>query len=136
MSEANKKITATFLKALGSGDVETLSSVVTGDVVAVTAGYSAVSGPRDHDLILRICGAMPQITQSGIDFEILHMTAEGDRVAVEVQGHSVTASGKRYDNQYHFLFFIRAGKVCKLMEYLDNQLADEVLGPYLAAAAG
>ena len=134
MSSANKEIATKFLQALGSGDVEALRSVVSNDVVAITAGYSKVSGPRDHDLILRICAAMPQITQSGIEFEILHATAEDDRVAVEVQGHSTMLDGKPYNNQYHFLFFIRNGKIHKLMEYLDNQLADDVLGPYLAAA--
>ena len=133
-TETNKTLAATFLKALGSGDVESLKSVVTNDVVAITAGYSKVSGPRDHDLILRICAAMPQITRGGIEFEIKHMTAEADRVAVEVQGHSTLINDKPYNNQYHFLFFIRSGKICKLMEYLDNQLADDVLGPYLAAA--
>lgn len=134
MSEKNKATAATFLKALGAGDIAALRAVVTDDVVAVTAGYSAVSGPRDRDLILRICAAMPQIMENGIEFEILNMTAEADRVAAEVQGHAKTIGGKRYDNQYHFLFHFRDGKICLLKEYLDNQLADTVLGPYLAAA--
>ena len=42
------------------------------------------------------------------------------------------SNGKSYNNQYHFLLFVRDGKVSKVMEYLDNQLADAVLGPYLA----
>ena len=93
MREKNKAAAAAFLQALGAGDVGALRAIVTDDVVVVTAGYSAVSGPRDHDLILRFCDAMPRIMKHGIDSEILNMTAEADRVAVEVQGHAETIGG-------------------------------------------
>jgi ketosteroid isomerase-like protein len=135
MSAANKQIARTFLKALGSGDVAALKSVMTDDVVGTTAGYSAISGSRNGAAICAIAAALPQITEAGVEFEILHLTAEDDRVAAEVQGHATMTNGKSYNNQYHFLFFIRDGRICKLMEYLDTELAVAVLGPYLPGAA-
>ena len=78
-----------------------------------------------------IADAFPKITKSGIEFKILNLTAEDDRVACEAQGFSTMINGKAYNNEYHFLFSFRDGKVCQVKEYLDTKLADEVLGPYL-----
>ena len=81
-----------------------------------------------------MCG-LPQITTTGgISFEFLNLTAEDDRVAVEAKGRSTEVSGKEYNNEYHFLIFFRDGKVCRMKEYLDTKLAEEVLGKYLTAA--
>jgi uncharacterized protein len=55
-------------------------------------------------------------------FEILGMTAEGDRVAVEAESRFHTVSGRLYNNQYHFLFVIRNGKIVRFNEYLDTAL--------------
>jgi len=55
------------------------------------------------------------------------MTAEDDRVAVEVSGESIHASGKPYNNKYHFLLIIRDGKIIQLKEYMDTQLAAKIL---------
>jgi hypothetical protein len=71
------------------------------------------------------------MSSGGIRFRILHLTAEADRVAVEARGSSTLMNGNQYNNEYHFLIFIRDGKVYKFMEYLDTQLADEVLAPPL-----
>ena len=131
MSEANKTTVQKFLKALGSGDAATLKTLVTEDVMVITAGSSNVSGPRDYNVIMGIADAFPKITKSGIEFKILNLTAEDDRVACEAQGFSTMINGKAYNNEYHFLFSFRDGKVCQVKEYLDTKLADEVLGPYL-----
>jgi uncharacterized protein len=59
---------------------------------------------------------------------ILGITAEGDRVAVEVEGRSHTVDGKLYNNFYHFLFVLRGGQVISAMEYTNPKHAIEVLG--------
>jgi hypothetical protein len=46
------------------------------------------------------------------------ITAEGDRVAVEAESYGETASGKIYNNLYHFLFEVRGGKIQAVREYL------------------
>lgn len=132
MSEANKAIVGKFLTALGSGDVATLKTLSTEDIVAVCPGTAAVCGTRNYEVIMNTAQAFPQITKSGgIKFRILNMIAEGDRVACQVDGFATLLNGKEYNNHYHNLFFLRDGKVCKMVEYLDLKLADEVLGPYL-----
>jgi ketosteroid isomerase-like protein len=54
--------------------------------------------------------------------------AEGDLVVVECQGHSTTKTGMPYNNKYCFIFRIRDGKLLEVTEYMDTQLAANVLG--------
>ena len=135
MSEANKAVATKFLKALGAGDAATVKSLITDDILVITPGSGKICGTRDHAVVMAIADAFPKITKAGIEFKILNLTAEGDRVACEVDGYSTMVDGKEYNNHYHFLVFIRDGKVCKMKEYLDTILADAVLGPYLSAGA-
>lgn len=136
MSQDNKEIVRRFLTALGGCDRETLATLVTDDCHAVCTGSSIVSRTRGHDEILRTCDYFKRTLKEGIRFEILNMTAEEDRVSVESEGFSELQNGVAYNNQYHFLFFLRNGKVCKLKEYLDTKLADDVFRPVITGASG
>lgn len=131
-NQANKEIVRKFLTALGGGDAETLEGLITQDCYADCIGTSIVSRTRDHDEVIRAAGYFKKTMKDGIRFEILNMTAEDDRVAVEADGIAELENGVRYDNQYHFLFFLRDGKVCKLREYMDTKLADDVFRPLIA----
>jgi uncharacterized protein len=136
MSQANKDIAVKFLNALGGGDAATVGALITEDVEAITPGTGAICGTRNHAVMMAIAEAFPKIMKdNGITFKVLNLTAEGDRVACEAEGYSTMLNGKSYNNTYHFLIFIRDGRIYKIKEYLDVKLADEVLGPYLAAGA-
>ena len=134
MSQTNKEIVSRFLEALGSGDAVTVESLLSDDCFADCIGTSIVSRIRDRDEIIRTSSYFKRNMKDGIHFHILNMTAEEDRVAVEAEGTSELQNGVAYNNQYHFLFFLRAGKICKLREYMDTKLADEVLRPLVTAA--
>lgn len=133
MNQANKQVVRTFLTALGQGDAETVDSLLTEDCVAVCTGTSIVSRTRDRREIVRTADYFKRTMTDGVRFEILTMTAEDDRVAVESEGFSELNNGIPYNNQYHFLFFLRDGKICKLKEYMDTKLADEVLRPVIVS---
>lgn len=134
MSQTNKDIARKFLEALGSSDVETVSGLLADDVVAVCTGTSVLSATRGRADVIGAAGIFKTIFKSGLRFEILSMTAEEDRVSVESQGHSELVTGAAYDNQYHFLFHIRDGRIHTIKEYIDTKLADEVLAPLFASA--
>ncbi len=134
--QQNKDIARRFLQALGLCDAAALAALTTDDVELITKGSSIVSGRRDYATMVATCGALGQITKNGFEFRILQLTAEEDRVAAEVEGFSTLVNGTPYNNQYHFLFFIRGGKIYRLMEYLDTKLADAALAPLLGATPG
>jgi ketosteroid isomerase-like protein len=71
---------------------------------------------------------MPAFTDGGIAFTVHALTAEGDRVAAEVESYAPTTAGKLYNNHYHMLFELRDGRIAVVKEYADTAHAREVFG--------
>jgi ketosteroid isomerase-like protein len=59
------------------------------------------------------------------------LTAEDNRVSAVVNGFAKTQDGTEYNNKYHFLIYLRDGKVSKHLEYMDSYLGAKVMGPIL-----
>jgi ketosteroid isomerase-like protein len=125
--EDNKRIVHHFFECLSRGDTKAVLDLYAEDATLWTAGSLAFSGRRSKQevapLMEGILGAFPH----GLRFTIRGMTAEGDRVAVEVESLGRHANGRLYNNLYHFLVVVREGKVHEVKEYLDTKLAHEVL---------
>jgi ketosteroid isomerase-like protein len=71
----------------------------------------------------QVVGAIVQgfrAPEDRLRFTVLDMVAEGDRVAAEVASDGLHASGKRYQNRYHFLFTVTDGRIVAVKEYMDT----------------
>lgn len=55
--------------------------------------------------------------------------ADGDHVVVLARGDAETVEGKRYANDYCFVFRMADGRIVEVREYMDTKLADAALGP-------
>jgi hypothetical protein len=126
ITKENKEIAIRFFEALSSGS-ETYLDFYTDDSVIWTAGDNAIGGTRTKKEIVDFAQGILAAFPSGITFKITGITAENDRVAVEVSGEAIHASGEEYNNQYHFLLTIKNGKIIELKEYMDTQLAAKIL---------
>lgn len=58
--------------------------------------------------------------------EVGTITAEGDRVAVEVRSRARRKNGVPYANQYHFLFCLANGRITSVREHCDTAHAAAV----------
>ena len=125
-SKNNKEIATEFFNSLSSGTEDYLD-FYTDDSIIWTAGDNAIGGTRTKEEIIEFAQGILAAFPDGITFNITGMTAEDDRVAVEVSGESIHASGQPYNNKYHFLLIIRDGKIIQLKEYMDTQLAAKIL---------
>jgi len=47
-------------------------------------------------------------------------TAEGDHVAVQIEGSGVTKGGHHYRNRYHNLFIVRDGLIVEVREMFED----------------
>jgi ketosteroid isomerase-like protein len=130
--DANKQVVRRFFAALGHGDAAAMAPLLAPDLLAVATGTSFMSGTRDRETVLATLGTLGSITKNGIDFEILSMTAEEDRVSAEAKGHSTLVNGTPYDNEYHMLFTLRGGQVVGIREYFCTKLTEDAFGPLLA----
>jgi len=80
-----------------------------------------------------IVDPMPVFVGGGIRFTLHAMTAEGDRVAAEVESYAELVSGTVYNNKYHMLFEMADGRIRVVKEYGDTLHAKEVFGSLLSA---
>ena len=126
VTDQNKKITKEFFKALSNGSDEYLD-FYTDESIIWTAGNNAIGGTRTKEEVVSFAQNILAAFPTGIKFYITGITAEEDRVAVEIDGEAVHASGETYNNQYHFLLIIKDGKILELKEYMDTQLAAKIL---------
>jgi ketosteroid isomerase-like protein len=126
VADQNKKITKEFFEALSNGSDEYLD-FYTNESIIWTAGNNAIGGTRTKEEVVSFAQNILAAFPTGIKFNITGITAEGDRVAVEIDGEAVHASGETYNNQYHFLLIIKDGKILELKEYMDTQLAAKIL---------
>ena len=122
----NKEIAIKFFEALSSGS-ESYLDFYNDDSIIWTAGNNAIGGTRSKKEIIDFAQGILAAFPTGITFNITGMTAENERVAVEVSGEAMHASGEAYNNKYHFLLTIKNGKIIELKEYMDTQLAAKIL---------
>ena len=126
VTDQNKKITKEFFEALSNGSDKYLD-FYTDESIIWTAGNNAIGGTRTKEEVVSFAQNILAAFPTGIKFYITGITAEGDRVAVEIDGEAVHASGETYNNQYHFLLIIKDEKILELKEYMDTQLAAKIL---------
>ena len=125
-SKNNKEIAIKFFEALSSGS-EAYLDFYNDDSVIWTAGDNDIGGTRTKKEIIDFAQGILAAFPTGISFNITGITAENERVAVEVSGEAIHSSGEAYNNQYHFLLTIKNGKILELKEYMDTQLAAKIL---------
>ena len=121
--ETNKAVAVKFLTSMGSADGVD-EGLVTQDCEWWARGQGTMTIPQLKQLVVKMKPLMPQVPE----MTVVGLTAEDDRVAAEVTGKCLLATGKRYDNVYHFLLHFKNGKICKVKEFCDTQLAASVLG--------
>ena len=126
LAEENKEIAIKFFEALSSGS-ETYLDFYNDDSIIWTAGDNAIGGTRSKKEIIDFAQGILAAFPTGILFNITGITAENERVALEVSGKAIHASGEAYNNKYHFLLRIKNGKIIELKEYMDTQLAAKIL---------
>jgi ketosteroid isomerase-like protein len=135
MSQQNKDVAAAFFVALGSGNTDALQHLMDPDIQAISMGDSMMTGTRTYQDIMGVADMFGVLLQDGIRFDIVSMTAEDNRVAVEAEGHSNLKDGTPYDNNYHFLLTMKDGKIIRMKEYFCTNLVNKVLGPAFAQMA-
>ena len=126
ITDQNKKITKEFFRALSTGSDQYLD-FYTNESIIWTAGGNAIGGTRTKKEVVSFAQNILSAFPTGITFNITGLTAEDERVAVEISGEAIHASGETYNNQYHFLLRIKNGKILELKEYMDTQLAAKIL---------
>jgi hypothetical protein len=127
--ERNKQIASEFFSRFGANDIEGALDTMADDATWWIPGRPAstpVAGTQSKTQIARIFHRMVEQTTDGLRMTVKSMTAEADRVALEVESYGKLKNGRIYNQQYHTLMVIRGGKISAVREYLDTQHVFEV----------
>lgn len=126
--EANKAIAREYFARIAAGDAQGTADLFTEDGAILVMGNTLLpKETRGREAIRDMIGMLPQIfPETGLKVIGDIFTAEDDRVAIVGHSEAVHASGKPYNNNYHFLLTIRDGKIAESREYLDTLLVTDV----------
>lgn len=86
-----------------------------------------MSGSYDREGLGALLGGVTSVYENGaLEVTPNSAIAQGDRVAVEATSYAKLKNGRVYQNQYHFLFEIRDGKILSVKEYMDTKHAYDI----------
>jgi ketosteroid isomerase-like protein len=125
--EDNKQRVRDFFKAMNANDTEALVAAYADDGHVRTMGNTLISGTYSKDQIREFAGSVLDSFPHGLEFDLISMVAEDDRVAVEGVSRGEHVSGQHYSNDYHFLFRFREGELVELKEYMDTEKATDII---------
>jgi ketosteroid isomerase-like protein len=126
-AQTNKVLVADLMEAIGRADVPAIVDAYTEDGYVETMGRTLISGRFSREQVAMAASRVLEAFPNGIEFRILNMTAEDDRVAVEAVSNGEHVSGQHYANHYHFLFVVRDGKIAVMKEFMDTELVTDVI---------
>ena len=124
-----KLIVAEFFSAFSRGDIDEVLARMTDDATWWVSGrIPGMSGTNSKAQLADLLRQVKPIYKGGaLKITPTAMTVDGDRVAVEADGHAELVSGGVYANQYHFLIELADRQVKRVREYSDTHHMLETL---------
>jgi ketosteroid isomerase-like protein len=120
MTRTPEEVAREYVRLWNTAEFEKMAATLfADDMVWSIRGYSPQSGDYSRDTIAGLLVKLPLLdTVEPFLLHIENITANDERAAVEMISTMKLRSGKEYKNQYHFLLFIKDGKITRGHEYL------------------
>ncbi len=115
--EANKNVARRYMQAVVDGDIATIEALQHPDCTWWILGFGDMTRQAFLDSVRD-----GLLTANKRVADIIGITAEGERVAVEVRGE-MTFPDSVYRNEYHNLLIVRDGLIVSGKEYMDTRAA-------------
>jgi len=121
---ANEDTVRRGYEAFGRGDMDTLRSIMTPDVVQSVPGTSQVSGDhRGVDNVLGYYGTLFELTGGTLKADLQSVKEEGAGKVLAVHHLTAQRDGKSYDQNETLTFTLTGGKISRLDESHPDQAA-------------
>ena len=120
----NKQLASEFFARFSANDIAGALDTLTDDAnwwIAGKPDQLPAAGAHSKEQIASVLYGMAGRLKDGLKMTVKNLMAEGNRVAVEVESYGELQNGRVYNNEYHFLLTIRAGRISEVKEYLDTQ---------------
>ena len=114
---ANEDIVRRGYEAFGQGDMDTLRSLMTPDVVQSVPGNTPVSGEhKGVDAVLGYYGKLAEMTGGTLSADLQSVKDDGPDKVLAVHRLSAKRDGKSYDEVEKLHFTLSGGKISRLDE--------------------
>lgn len=137
--EHNKRLALDFLNHAFSCRIDAALSALHPEATWWVLGDPQrlrVAGVRQGEQVRRLLSGVCRNLPQGMAVEVLGITAEGGRVAVELEAQGPFADGRHYRNRYHFLLELADGKITAVREYMDTLCAYDISQPVADTPTG
>ena len=124
IEQDNKRIVENFLARFAKADIPGVLGDLADSCTWWIGGKPELfplAGTKTKAEMKELLGSLVPPMKNGLEMRLRGMTAEGERVAAEVESYGENPDGSIYNNEYHFLFVVRDGKIAQVKEYLDTQ---------------
>lgn len=122
--EQNKKFIEQFLAKFAKADIDGIMADMSDTCTWWVGGKPELfplAGTKSKEEMRDLLSTLISPMKAGLEMRVKGMTAEGEKVAAEVESYGENPNGSVYNNDYHFLFVVRDGRLEEAKEYLDTQ---------------
>jgi uncharacterized protein len=126
----NKELVRNMFAELSKGNAEGFLGALADNVRFTIIGTSKYSGTYNgkQELTTKLLAPLSAQLEGGLTITPDNFIAEGNFVAMQARGKSMSKNGKPYNNTYCQVFTILNGKVQEMTEYLDTELVTAAFG--------
>ena len=125
--QANKRVCRQFFELVSAREYDQAMQLLRDDVEWWVNGDLPSSGTyHGRAAVTDLFGLLRDNVPAGLTVNFTALTAEEDRVAVEMNSEGDFANGKKYRNTYHMLFWVSDGAIFKVHEYFDTKYTAEI----------
>ncbi len=125
-AENKELIRKMFAQAPGADFLDNMADDVKWTIIG-TGKYSKTYNGK-QDLAARLLGPLGEQIEGHLVITPFNLIADGEYVAMQSNGKSLSKNGVRYDNTYCHVFRIVGGKIKEVTEYLDTELVTRAFG--------
>jgi uncharacterized protein len=128
-ARVSSELTRELFRKFSANDLDGVMAMLADDVTWRIPGKPELfpgAGLYNKKRIEKLFRHMDSRLVNGLQFTVLSTIAEGDRVAVEVDGVGDLKDGRAYRQQYHLAITFRDGLIASVHEYLDTHHAWDV----------
>ena len=117
---ANKQLVTHFIGLLNTGAHDEAVALLTEDFIWTIPESIPGGGEKTAAEFRSMLSGVMSLYVAQPQYTIISMTAESERVSVELVGAGDLKNGRHFKNQYHMLFFISGSLICRVNEYVDT----------------